>query len=213
MNSNLKWVKEKQIERTVGSLNKNGINGYVVSSKEELLEKIEEIVNAGATVSCGGSMTLEELGVIDYLRMGRYNFLDREKEGLTVEEIGNIYRQAFFADAYFSGTNAITENGELYNVDGNGNRVSAMIFGPKKVIIVVGANKIVKNLEQAIERNRCISAPANAKRLNKNTPCAKVGYCMDCNSEERICCEYTVIKRQRDKNRMHVFIINDNLGY
>lgn len=213
MNNDLQWVKEQQINRTISSLNKNGINAYMVSTKEELLSKIEKIVDDGATVSCGGSMTLEELGIIEYLREGRYNFLDRSKQGLSAEEIGNIYRQTFFADAYFTGTNAITEEGELYNVDGNGNRVSAMIFGPKKVIVIIGSNKIVKNLDQAIERNKCISAPANAKRLNKNTPCTKVGYCVDCNSEERICCEYTVIKRQRDKQRMHVFIFNDNFGY
>lgn len=213
MNNDLQWVKEQQINRTISSLNKNGINAYMVSTKEELLSKIEKIVDDGAAVSCGGSVTLEELGIIEYLREGRYNFLDRSKQGLSAEEIGNIYRQTFFADAYFTGTNAITEEGELYNVDGNGNRVSAMIFGPKKVIVIIGSNKIVKNLDQAIERNKCISAPANAKRLNKNTPCTKVGYCVNCNSEERICCEYTVIKRQRDKQRMHVFIFNDNFGY
>lgn len=158
-------------------------------------------------------MSLAEAGVMEHLRSGRYKFLDREKEGLTKDEINNIYRAAFSADAYFCSTNAITENGELYNVDGNGNRVAAMLYGPDKVILVVGINKIVKNVEEAINRNKFIAAPANTKRLNKKTPCAKVGYCMDCNSEERICNEYTLIKRQRVSDRIHVIFLNEELGY
>ena len=124
-----------------------------------------------------------------------------------------MYKKTFMADAYFTSTNAITENGELYNVDGNGNRVAAMLYGPDKVIVICGVNKIVKDLNEAIERNKRVAAPINAKRLNKDTPCAKVGYCMDCKSKDRICNEYTVIKRQRNKDRIHVIFMNENLGY
>ena len=109
--------------------------------------------------------------------------------------------------------NIITEDGELYNVDGNGNRVAAMLYGPDKVIVICGINKIVKDVDEAIKRNKAISAPMNAKRLNKKTPCAKVGYCMNCNSPERICNEYTLIKKQRSSERMHVIFLNENLGY
>lgn len=158
-------------------------------------------------------MTLFETGVIDHLRSGRYNFLDRYKEGLTDSDIKEIYRKSFFADAYFTSSNAITEDGEIYNVDGNGNRVAAMIYGPDKVIIVAGINKIVKDLDEAIERNREMAAPANAKRLNKNTPCAKIGYCMDCTSADRICRNYVLIKNQGRKDRMYVIFVNKNLGY
>ena len=158
-------------------------------------------------------MSLAETGVMEHLRSGRYDFLDRAKEGLSTKDIDRIYRECFFADTYFSSSNAITEDGELYNVDGNGNRVAALLFGPKKVIIVAGVNKIVKNLDEAIKRNREIAAPANAKRLNKSTPCTKIGYCMDCKSPEKICREYTVIKSQKDKNRIHVIFLNDNIGY
>lgn len=213
MDNNLKWVKDEKLKRTIEALKKNNMNGYTVNSREELIDKIKELVHEGAVVACGGSMSLAEAGVMEHLRSGRYEFLDREKEGLTKEEINNIYRAAFSADAYFSSTNAITENGELYNVDGNGNRVAAMLYGPDKVILVVGINKIVKNVEEAINRNKFIAAPANTKRLNKKTPCAKVGYCMDCNSEERICNEYTLIKRQRVSDRIHVIFLNEELGY
>ena len=213
MDNNIKWVNEQKILRTIASLEKNNMNGYIVSNKEELINKIISLTNEGEKVSCGGSMSLAETGVMEHLRSGRYDFLDRAKEGLSTKDIDRIYRECFFADTYFSSSNAITEDGELYNVDGNGNRVAALLFGPKKVIIVAGVNKIVKNLDEAIKRNREIAAPANAKRLNKSTPCTKIGYCMDCKSLEKICREYTVIKSQKDKNRIHVIFLNDNIGY
>lgn len=213
MDSNVLWLNENKILRTIESLRENNINGYLVSSKEGIIKKIEEIVSPNSTVSCGGSISLYESGVMEHLKSGRYNFLDRYEEGLTKEEVKDIFRKTFFCDAYFVSTNAITENGEIYNVDGNGNRVAAMLFGPDKVIIISGVNKIVKTLDDAIKRNKEISAPTNAKRLNKATPCTKVGYCMDCSSKDRICNEYTVIKRQSDKDRIHVIFINEELGY
>lgn len=202
-----------KINNLIKTLQKNNINGYMVESKEELISQIEAIVEKDSVVSVGGSMTLFELGIIDYLRKGRYEFLDRYKDGLSPADIEDIYRKSFFADAYFTSTNAITEEGELYNVDGTGNRVAAMLYGPKKVIFIVGTNKIVKDMDEAVKRVREIAAPLNTKRLNRKTPCTKVGHCMDCSSPERICNEYIVIKRQRDKSRMHVIFINENTGY
>jgi L-lactate utilization protein LutB len=213
MDSNVCWSNEKKIERTIEALGKNNINGYHIQSRDELLEKIKELVSEGATVSCGGSATLTELGLLEHLRSGRYDFLDRAAKGITEEEKKEVHRKTFSADVFFTSTNALTEDGQLFNVDGGGNRVAAMLFGPDKVLVVCGVNKIVKNIEEAIERNKRLSAPINAKRLNRNTPCAKVGYCMDCSSNDRICNEYTVIKRQGDKTRMHVLILNENLGY
>lgn len=213
MDKNVVWVNEQKIERTIKALEKNNMKGYLVKNKEELLEKIQELVKEDSLVSCGGSMTLFETGVIDFLRSGKYKFLDRYEANLTPEDIKEIYRKTFSADAYFTSTNAITENGELYNVDGNGNRIAAMLYGPDKVIVVTGVNKIVKNVEEAINRNKEICAPANAKRIGTNTPCKTTGHCMDCYSPERICCEYTLIKRQRSANRMHVIFINENFGY
>ena len=213
MDNNLKWVNEQKVLRTIESLNKNNMNGYLVNTNEELIEKIEELVREGATVSCGGSVSLFETGVMDHLRSGRYKFLDRYEEGLSKEEITNIFKESFFADAYFASSNAVTEDGKLYNVDGNGNRVAAMLFGPEKVILIVGVNKIVKNIDEAVMRNREISAPANAKRLNKLTPCTKVGYCVDCKGSDKICREFTVISSQGDKDRIHVIFMNKEIGY
>lgn len=213
MDKNMKWLKESRVNSTINSLKKNGMNGYLVNSHEELIEKINELTNDGDTVSCGGSMSLFETGVIDYLRSGKYNFLDRYEDGLSKDDLKKLYRNTFSADIYFTSTNAITEKGELYNVDGNGNRVAAMLYGPDKVIIIAGINKIVENIEEAIKRNERVSAPANCKRLNRATPCVKVGHCMDCSSEERICNEYTIIRRQGNKDRIHVIFLNEELGY
>ncbi|OEF99879.1 hypothetical protein BHF71_01520 [Vulcanibacillus modesticaldus] len=213
MDENVAFVIEKKVERTIKNLEKNNMHGYFVQNEEEVLNKIEELMNEGDTVSVGGSMTLFETGVIELLRSGKYNFLDRYQAGLTPEQIKEIYRKTFFADVFLTSSNAITEDGELYNVDGRGNRVAAMIYGPDKVIVVVGINKIVKDLDGAIMRNRRIAAPANTKRLDRKTPCVKVGYCMDCNSADRICNEYVLIKRQPTAGRIHVIIVNKELGY
>ena len=213
MDKNLKFVYEQRVKRTMENLEKNNIEAYYLQNEKEVLEFVKGFMKDGDTVSVGGSQTLFETGVIDYLRCGKYIFLDRYEENLTPEAIKNIFRKSFFADVYFTSSNAVTENGELYNVDGNGNRVAAMLYGPDQVIVIVGINKIVKDLEAAVERNKLISGPANNTRLNKNTPCTKVGTCMDCKNPERICNEYTVIKRQSKKGRIKVVIVNKELGY
>ncbi|AOR24837.1 lactate utilization protein [Clostridium taeniosporum] len=213
MDNNVVWVNEQKILRTIDELIKNNMNGYFAKSREEIINIIEDIIEPGNRVAFGGSMTLFESGVMDYLKSGKYDLLDRNKPNLTREEVNEIYRQAFLSDAYFTSSNAITEKGEIYNVDGNGNRVAAILYGPKKVIIIAGSNKIVPTIDDAIKRNKEKSAPANAKRLNRATPCSKIGKCMDCSSKERICNEYTLIKRQVDPNRIHVIFMNEILGY
>lgn len=212
MDNNLKWVNEQKILRTIEAINKNNMNGYLVNTKEELIEKIKELVKENSTVSCGGSMSLFETGVIEHLRSGRYKFLDRYEEGLSREEITKIFKESFFADAYFASSNAVTEDGKLYNVDGNGNRVAAMLYGPDKVIVIAGVNKIVKDINEAIYRVENFAAPANAKRLDKKTPCTVTGKCMNCSSPERICREYTVI-RKPVPNRIFVLLLNEEYGY
>lgn len=213
MDKNAQFVVDKKIERTIKNFEKHNMCAYCVKDKISLINKISEILKDGNTVSVGGSMTLFETGVIDLLRSGKYNFLDRYEEGLKTSDIKNIFRKGFSADAFIVGSNAITEEGELYNVDGNGNRVATMLYGPDKVIVVVGYNKIVKNIDEAIKRNREISAPANCKRLERKTPCAEVGYCMDCKSPDRICNDYVVIKRQGVKDRIHILIMEEDFGY
>lgn len=213
MDQNLKFVIDARIKRTMESLEKNNISAYRVENEEEALQKIGELIPEGSTIGIGGSMTLFEIGAIDFIRKGNYNVLDRYKEGLTPAEMKEIFRKGFFADAFLTSSNAVTENGELYNVDGNGNRVAAMLYGPDKVIVVVGINKLVKDIDEAVLRVEETAAPANNKRLNKTNPCTKTGHCMDCSSEGRICNEYTVIRRQGAKGRIHVIIVNKELGY
>lgn len=213
MDKNAMFIIDERVKRTIENLEKNNMNGYYVQTEEEALKKIEELIPEGNTVSVGGSMTLFEVGVIDLLRNGKYNFLDRYKEGLNPADMKEIHRKSFFTDVYLTSSNAITEKGELYNVDGNGNRVAAMLYGPDKVILVVGRNKIVKDIDEAILRVKETAAPANNVRLNKNNPCTKVGHCVDCKQESRICNEYTVIKRQGPKDRIYVIIVNKELGY
>lgn len=213
MDNNVEWILEQKVKRTMEALEANNMESYFVKDEKALIEKINEFVKDGETVAVGGSMTLFETGVIDFLRSGRFNFLDRYKENLTAEDTKNIFRKSFMSDTYFVSSNAVTEQGELYNIDGTGNRVAAMIYGPDKVIVIIGVNKIVSNLDEAIDRTRNCAAPANAKRLNRNTPCAKVGYCMDCDSAERICNDYVLIKKQGQKGRIKVIVVGKNLGY
>ena len=208
-----------QLERTVKALNANRMDACWVATKEEACEKVRELLPKGGLVAAGGSMTLAECGILEAVREGDYQYLNRE--AVPPEEIPALYRKAFSADAYLMSSNAITEQGELYNVDGNGNRVAALIFGPKAVIVVAGANKIVPDLPAAVQRLKETAAPANAIRLNQETPCTKCGVCAGikggmaagCQSEQRICSSYVVSGYQRVPNRIHVILVAENLGY
>ncbi|NLB79112.1 MAG: lactate utilization protein [Clostridiaceae bacterium] len=213
MDKHIMSVINKQITRTMDNLVKNNMTAVFVENKDQVVAEVAEYIKEGEQVSVGGSMTLFETGIIDNLRSGRYNFLDRYMENMSRAQMDEIFRKSFFSDTYLTSTNAITENGELYNVDGYGNRVAAMIYGPKSVIVVAGINKIVKDLDQAVERVRRIAAPANSIRLDKNTPCTKTGYCVDCKKDDRICCSYTVLGHQKQKNRIKVILVGESLGY
>nr|WP_294495002.1 lactate utilization protein [uncultured Anaerosporobacter sp.] len=213
MDKNVAWYIEKQVERTIKNLNSRNMEGYYVNNREQLLQKLKELIAEGSTVGVGDSMTLFETKIIDFLRNGSFNFLDKYEEKLTKNEKREIYIKNFSADTFISSTNAITESGELYNIDGNGSRVAPMLYGPKQVIIVTGINKIVKNLEEAEIRVRQYAAPIDAKRLNKDTPCSKLGYCIDCKSPNRICNDFVVIKGQFIKGRIKVIIVGEVLGF
>ena len=210
MDKNKYDIIRLKMERTAEALRDNNMYCECVDSTEEALEVVESLLNEGDTVAVGGSMTLEEIGVLDMLRSGNYNFLDRYKDGADVQK---IFRDSFFADVYLTSSNAITENGELYNVDGNANRVAAMTFGPKSVIVVAGYNKIVKDLDAAKVRVQEIAAPANATSLGCETPCTKTGHCMNCASPKRICATTVIMARQRVQNRIKVILVGEELGY
>lgn len=202
-------IKKKELQK---AFQQKGIECLFVENKQELLAYLKSYLNENKTVGVGGSMTLFETGVIDLLRKSPVQFLDRYQKGLTREEVEGIFHQSLLADLYFTSSNAIDRQGNLYNIDGNGNRVAAMIYGPKKVFVIVGKNKIVEDEKAAIDYIQNIASPANAMRLNKKTPCAKVGKCMNCQSDDRICNMYTKIARQK-QGRMTVIIVNEELGY
>lgn len=213
MDLNTAFVMDARIERTMKNLEKNNMRAYKVENKEEALEKLAELIPAGSSIGIGGSMTLFEAGVLDFIRNGNYGVLDRYAPGLAKEDIKDLYRKSFSADVYLTSSNAVTENGELYNIDGTGNRVAAMIYGPDKVIVLVGRNKLVKDADQAVLHVKQMASPANNKRLNLENPCTITGQCSECQSPTRICNAYTLIKRQMQKDRIHVIIINQDFGY
>ncbi|QUH20358.1 lactate utilization protein [Alkaliphilus sp. B6464] len=213
MDNSVLWYIEKQIDRTIDNLRKRNMKGFFVKNEIELIALLKELISENSVVGVGDSMTLFEAGVIDLLRSGNYIFLDKYKDGITSEEKKQIYIKNFSADTFLCSTNALTENGELYNIDGNGSRVAPMIYGPKQVILVTGINKIVKDIEEAEKRVRNYSAPIDAKRLGKNTPCTTLGYCVDCKSPNRICNDFTIIRGQFIKDRIKVIIVGKELGY
>lgn len=202
-----------RIENTMLALSRNKMKPYYAENREQLFEIVRSLIADDKLITAGGSMSMKESGVTDLL-MNEYKgvYIDRS-EGKTPEEVEEILRKAFVSDTFFASTNALTEDGELYNVDGKGNRVSAMIYGPKQVVLVVGVNKIVKDMEEAIRRVETIAAPKNTVRLNCATPCAKTGECAHCRSDARICCSYVRMGQQREKDRIKVIIVNENLGY
>lgn len=215
---------KSKIQRTMENLKINKMKPYFVETKEEVLPLIKTLIKEGDTVSNGGSETLKETGVIEELKSGKYNYLNRSREGITQDEIEEVYRKTYSADAYFASSNAITENGELYNVDGNSNRVSAILYGPKSVILVCGYNKIVKNIEEAEIRVKTKAAPPNCVRLNCDTYCQKTGKCLSltgdnreipsgCHSDRRVCCNYVISAQQRHVDRIKVIIVGEELGY
>jgi len=213
MENNVLWYLEKQVERTINNLGKKNMEGYFIKDEDELKELLQELITGDSVVGVGDSMTLFQTGVIDFLRSGNYTFLDKYKENITSEDKKKIYIENFSADTFLCSTNALTEEGELYNIDGNGSRVAPMLYGPKQVIIVTGINKIVKDIEAAEKRVRNYAAPIDAKRLGKNTPCTTLGYCVDCKSPERICNDFTIIRGQFIKGRIKVIILGKSLGY
>lgn len=213
MNEYVKTVIRKKVERTMEALACHGFNPIFVESKEAAFSMVTSLVQKGDVIGVGGSMTLKEVGLLDEFQKEDYHLIQTQAEGLTLNERHQLYRECFFADVYLSSANAITEDGYLYNVDGRSNRVAALLYGPNRVIIVAGINKIVRDLDEAIKRNREVVAPANALRLNKKTPCTKTLKCCDCKSADRICRNYVVMGSQADQERITIILVNDELGF
>ena len=212
------------VQKTLKNLEANLMKAYYVEKKEDVIPLIDSLIPEHSTVAVGGSMTLFETGVIDHLRCGQYQFLDRYEKNLSREQVVELYRQSFLADVYCTSTNALTEQGELYNVDGNGNRISALQHGPKSVIVIAGVNKIVPDLDAAIRRVKTVAAPKNCVRLGCDTYCSKAGRCVSlnldnpqmtdgCSSKDRICCQYSILSQQRHQDRIKVILVGEKLGF
>lgn len=201
------------VKKTIKNLNKNNMAGYYVTSVNELISLLETLLKEGETIGCGDSVTLEETGVFDFLRRGNYRFLDKHDKSLSSADKREIYLENFRADTFVSGVNAVSSDGGLYFIDGNGSRVAPIIYGPGQVILVAGTNKIAADSEAAVERMRQTAAPMDAVRLGKKTPCAVTGKCVNCQSPDRICNSFVYITRQFAKDRIKVIFIDGNFGY
>ena len=199
-------------EQVVKNLKSINIDAYFVSSKEEALKKALEIIPQESSISWGGSVSIESIGLKEAVRNGNYKVLDREK-AKTLEEKHEIMHQALSSDFFLTSCNAISEDGVLVNIDGVANRLAAICYGPKHVLMIVGINKVVKSVEDAISRARNIAAPINAQRFDINTPCKKTGCCYDCKSLDTICCQLLITRYSKIKGRIILILVNDNIGY
>lgn len=212
MDKNKERYYENLANTIIKNFNKRQIEGYYCPSKKAALEKALELMPKGSSVGWGGSMTLIEMGLIDAIKKGDYKVIDREITANT-EELRNIYGEICCADYFLMSTNAITLDGELINIDGRGNRVAFLCFGPRNVLILVGMNKVVTDVETGVKRTREIASSPNAIRLNRKTPCAITGRCQDCYSPDCMCGQLVVTRRSGIPNRIKVILIGEELGY
>ena len=222
MDTNKKTMLEKRINKVGENLRKNNMQFYYAETKEDVAPIVKSLLSKGDTITNGGTVTMAECGLGELLSSPDYNYLDRSK--MTPEEAAELYIKAFSADVYISSSNAITEDGVLYNVDGNSNRIAAIAFGPKSVIIIAGYNKIVRDLNEAEIRVKREAAPPNCVRLDCPTYCKEKGECVSlskadrqisdgCGGDGRICCNYLISAHQRHKDRIKVIIVGEELGY
>lgn len=214
MDANLKAGNKAKIETVIKNLEKRNITGYYCETKEEAVKVIKSLAAEGSEISWGGSATLDEIGIKDVLKAGDYVVNDpmevREDRVTTID----LRRRALTCDVFLSSLNAITMDGEIVNIDGTGNRVAALCFGPKKVIMIAGVNKIARNVDSAVDRIKTDACPPNCIRLGKNTPCAVTGKCGDCLTPGSTICSYTTVTRfSPEAGRMHVILVNESLGY
>lgn len=203
---------DEKIIQTLANLKRNHMTGYFIQQRKDLFSLLKSLVPEGQTVGWGDSLTLEDLGIFDFFRSECYTVYDKHVPELTSEEKRALYIKNFSADTFITGTNAVTTDGLLVNIDGNGSRVAPMIYGPGQVIVIVGKNKIVDDLDSAMERVRQTAAPLDAKRLEKDTPCVKLGKCIDCRHPQRICNDFVVIAGQFNRDRIKVIIVDEVLG-
>ena len=208
MNENMRKRNEILAQTVIKGLESRNMSGYYAADKEEAVKKALEVIGKGSTVAMGGCQSAHEIGLIQALEEGDYNYIDRSN--MTPRE---SLMAAYDADVFLSSANAMTNDGIMVNIDGNSNRVSCIAQGPKKVVFIVGMNKICSDLDEAMKRARNVAAPANAQRFDVKTPCKVTGKCADCKSPDTICCQILITRYSRHEGRIHVILVNDMLGY
>ena len=209
MNANIRKRNELLAQKVIKGLESRNMSGYYAASKEEALKLALELIPQGCSVTMGGGESVHEIGLVKALKDGDYHFIDRNE----IEDKRAAMLAAYDADVYLASVNAMTEDGVLVNIDGNSNRVSAIAHGPKKVIFIVGMNKVCSDIDGAIKRARNVAAPINAQRFGLETPCSKTGSCANCKSADTICCQFLITRYSRHEGRIHVILVNDTLGF
>ena len=208
MNENMIKRNEKLAQVVIKGLQSRNMTGYYAADKEEALAQALKLIGEESSVAMGGCESAHEIGLVKALQEGNYQYIDRSKmsprDGLLA---------AYDADVFLSSVNAMTSDGVLVNIDGNSNRVSCIAQGPKKVIFIVGMNKVCSDLDEAMKRARNVAAPANAQRFDVKTPCKVSGKCFDCKSPHTICCQFLITRYSRHEGRIHVILVNDTLGF
>ena len=209
MDRNIMKRNELLAQKVIQGLKSRNMTGYYAATKEEALVQALALIPEGSSVTMGGAMSAHEIGLVKALKGGNYSFIDRDE----IEDKRAAMLAAYDADFFLTSANAMTSDGEMVNIDGNANRVSAIAQGPKKVLVIVGMNKICSDLDSAMKRARNVAAPINAQRFGLNTPCVKTGACMNCKSPDTICCQFLITRYSRHTDRIHVILVNDNLGF
>ncbi|HQE70014.1 MAG TPA: lactate utilization protein, partial [Atopobiaceae bacterium] len=193
---------------TKGLASRN-MTGYYAADADEARSIALTLIPEGATVTMGGGMSVHEIGLVEALKAGDYHFIDRD----AMEDKRAAMLAAYDADVFLASANAITEDGVMINIDGNANRVSAIAQGPRKVVLIVGMNKVCPDIDSAYKRARNVAAPINTQRFGLSTPCTKTGACSDCKSPDTICCQFLMTRFSRHDGRIHVILVNESLGF
>ena len=209
LNENITKRNALLARKVIKGLESRNMSGYWAESKKDALKLALSLIPEGSSVTMGGAMSAHEIGLVDALKKGKYNFIDRD----AYEDKRAAMLAAYDADVFLASANAITEDGIMVNIDGNSNRVSAIAQGPRKVVFIVGMNKVCPDPDAAMKRARNVAAPINTQRFGLNTPCCKTGACMDCKSPDTICCQFLITRFSRHKDRIHVILVNGNLGF
>ena len=207
------WHNDTIGERVVTALQKNNFTAEYVQNRTQALTRMLELIPPGTSVGCGGSQTNKEIGILTALKERGNELIDWATPGFTPEQMLEARRRMLLSDVFISGTNAITLDGQLVNVDGTGNRVAAITFGPKKVIITAGINKVATDVDNALKRIRLIAAPINNKRLNRPNPCTATGICMDCSKDTRICNATVITHKCPPLTDITILVIGEHLGF